>query len=651
MHDLAPLIVDLAVILGVASLMAIIFQKIRQPIVLGYLIAGIIVGPYTPPHMLITDTTNITIISELGVIFLMFSLGLEFSFHKLKRVGFSASLTGFFEVAGMLLIGFLAGKLLGWSFFDSLFLGAALSVSSTTIIIKALEELKLKKQHFAEIIFGILIVEDLLAILLLVGLSMVVVTSNIFSVDLANAALKLVLVVGGWFLLGYFLVPSIINRIKPYINEETLTLISVALCLFLVCVAAYFDYSAALGAFIMGSILAETSLIKRIEQSIKPIRDVFAAVFFVSVGMLIDPSVIFLYWETVLLLCAVTIAGKFLVTGVGSFLSGQPFTDSVRIGFGMAQIGEFSFIIAALGLTLGATSSQLYPIIIAVSAITTFTTPYLIRFSGKSSQILFKRLSPRIQEGIGSYTHTIQQLLNDFSQEPFYRKAAMRLFLNGIVVAIIFILTENLILPKIIKLLEPTWLEKGLAWIIAMILSSPFIWGMLRAFRNVQSINQADNTSSALHLSWALTALELAVLSITYFERWILSGIFFISAVILFRLFYRELDKSYQWFEDHLIDNLQAEGAHEKVEEHASIWSGDVIELEISSDSALIGAHINHQELCDHYQVNIIAIAHNKKINLVQNFHEPLLLHDKLMVQGDEQKLNVFIDNFKLHRL
>jgi len=392
MHELTPLIKDLAIILGIAGFVTWFFQKIRQPVVLGYLVAGIIVGPYTFSHSFIEDIPNIKILSELGVIFLMFSLGLEFSFRKLKRVGFSASVTALVEVILMLALGTIVGLLIGWTFFNSLFLGATLSISSTTIIIKAMEELNLKKLPFTEMVFGVLIVEDLFAILLMIGLSTIVVTNNVMSSDVLIAAGKLALFLGGWFILGYFVVPTIFQKMMHNTSEETLTVVSVASCLLLVWCAAHFHYSTALGAFIMGAILAETDLVHHIEKLIQPIRNIFAAVFFVSIGMLIDPNIIWQQFPIVLLLCVVTIFGKLITTSIGALLTGQSLGDSLRIGFSMSQIGEFSFIIAGLGLTLNVISDAFYPIIVAVSAVTTFTTPYLIKLSGYVARLIEQKL-------------------------------------------------------------------------------------------------------------------------------------------------------------------------------------------------------------------------------------------------------------------
>ncbi|HUP56279.1 MAG TPA: cation:proton antiporter, partial [Bdellovibrionota bacterium] len=276
----------------VAGLVTLIFRKIKQPVVLGYIVAGIIVGPHTPPFPLVSDLPNVRILADLGVIFLMFYLGLEFSFRKLARVGPTAGAAAVFEVSCMLTLGFFAGQWLGWSRSDSFFLGALISISSTTIIFKALEELGLKSRRFAEIVFGILIVEDLIAILMLAGLTSLAATGSFSPIALATAAGKLALVVGCWMLAGYFLVPRFIGYVGRLKSDEMLVLVSVGLCLCLVVVAAHFQFSAALGAFIMGSILAESTESRRIENLMAPLRDLFAAIFFVSVGMLMDPTAI-----------------------------------------------------------------------------------------------------------------------------------------------------------------------------------------------------------------------------------------------------------------------------------------------------------------------------------------------------------------------
>ena len=642
MHELAPLIKDLAIILGIAGIVAILFQKIRQPVVLGYLAAGMFLGPYTPPYALVSDLPYIKILSELGVIFLMFSLGLEFSFNKLKRVGFSASISGLIEVLGMLLLGLATGILLGWSFLDSLFLGAALSISSTTIIIKAIEELNLKRKHFAEVVFGILIIEDLIAILLLVILSTIVATNSVFSLTLLWSSLKLVLVVGGWFLMGYFMVPSLFRYILPYTNEETLTIASVALCLFLACLASYFGYSTALGAFIMGSILAETTLIHHIEKLIRPIRDVFAAVFFVSVGMLINPFIIFENWTLILLICFITIAGKLITTSLGTFLSGQSINNSLRIGFSMAQIGEFSFIIAGLGLALNATSNFIFPILVAVSAITTFTTPYFIQLSGYLSHKIDSGLSTRVHYFFTGYTAWINRITTNPKQKPIYRRALIRLVLNGVIVAIIFILSENWIFPEIIKYVPSEPLEKVFAWLIAILVSSPFIWGMLRSF---------SLSSPAIYLSSLVTLLEIAILSSNYFDTWFITILLVLITITFFALLYKQLDKSYYWFEERLLHNLQSD-IPETIDEHAlPTWGANLTELEVKEVSPLVGQILKQAEVRTQYGINLVAVAHGSTVVLISHQQAPIRSFDRLIVFGNDDKIADFIEEAQLQRL
>lgn len=649
MHELAPLIKDLAIILGVAGLVSLLFQKIRQPVVLGYLLAGAVIGPYTPPHILVSDIPNIQILSELGVIFLMFSLGLEFSFHKLTRVGFSAGITGLLEVVFMLLIGLATGRAIGWSFHDSLFLGAALAISSTTIIIKALEELKLNRKRFAEIIFGVLIIEDLLAILLLVGLSTIVATNNIFSSEIIVAAAKLILVVGSWFLIGYFLVPSLFRKIEPYANEEILTIVSIGLCLALVSIAAYFHYSTALGAFIMGSILAETPLVHRIEQLIRPIRNIFAAVFFVSIGMLIDPILIWNQLPLVGLLCVVTIVGKLVITGGGAFLTGQNVNNSLRIGFSMAQIGEFSFIIAGLGVALNAVNQTFYPLIVAVSAITTFTTPYLIKFSGVLGNKLDKRLSSQTKYFLDSYAAWIYRSSASSNQRVIYRKVFLRLMINGLIVAILFTVTEYGIVPRVNTFIQLNWLAKVIGWFTAVIIASPFIWGMLSAFRAAAHDVGIATIRSAMpikYLSWLIVFTEITVLSIAYFDTWFVASVLLLIAAIFFKTLYKKLDKYYHWFEKQLVRNLQKEENSHIYYEKLAPWDTCLVEVEVSRQSPLIGKSLTECQLRQQFDINIVAIYRGSNIVFSPGGDEIIATFDRLVLLGNDEQIEHFIHRF-----
>lgn len=645
MHDLAPIITDLAVILGVASLVTLLFQYIHQPVVLGYLVAGIIVGPHLLSHSLISDVPNIKATAELGVIFLMFSLGLEFSFHKLVSVGFSASITGLLEVILMMVLGFSVGHLLGWGFYDCLFLGAALSISSTTIIIKALDELHLKGKRFAQLIFGVLIVEDLLAILLLVVLTTMVQSRQLELTTFAVDILKLFLVVGSWFIIGYFVVPFFFRRIIDHASAETLTIVAIAFCLLLVVIAAYFNYSPALGAFIMGSILAETPQVHRIEELIRPIRDIFAAVFFVSVGMLIDPVTIIKHLPVVLLLSVITIFGKIVSSSLGALLTGQNINNSMRVGFGMAQIGEFSFIIVALGAAMGATSDMLYPIVVAVSVITTFTTPYLIRASGALGNWTEKHLPERTKMFLHNYSLLVYRALADSKSSSLYRKLVIRFVINGLLVAVIFTLSDAILSPYIREFINPDWLVEVLSWVTALTLSSPFIWAMLFAAKSEVIFSSQNKNTSILLIGfiWFMVVAEILFLTIAYFYSWIIVTIFFAIAAIFFALFYSKLGKFYYWFEENFLANinLSQKGGINHFEQLAP-WDNSLVLLTVSDDSPLIHKTLQDGEVRQKYGINIVAIQRKHNLLVAPRGEELLLPNDKLVVLGSDEQLDAF---------
>lgn len=647
MQPLAPLIKDLAVILGVASLVTLLFQKIRQPVVLGYLLSGMIVGPHIPPYDLVTDVPSLHTLSELGVIFLMFSLGLDFSFHKLKRVGTPAIITGIFEVVIVLFIGFLLGKLLGWPIYDCIFLGAALSISSTTIIIKAMEELGLKSKHFAELVFGVLIVEDLLAILLLAGLSIVVGTHAVISTTLADSAIKLFIVVGSWFLIGYFLIPTLIRKLVNVANQETLTIVSVALCLILVCIAAYFGYSTALGAFIMGSILAETDLIQFIEQYMRPIRDIFAAVFFISVGMLIDPNTIIQNIWIVVLISTLTIIAKIFATGTGALVAGQNLTTSIRAGFSMAQIGEFSFIIAGLGLTLQVTRPALFPIIIAVSAITTFTTPYLILTSATFSKFLEKNLPTRTRELLSHYTILIHRYLRLKKKRVMYSQYIARLLINSVMVAIIFSLSEKWLFPKINEWINQTYWVNTLSCLIALLLASPFIWGMIFAYRAFPH-RRHTAIKPIIALGWTFTLTVITTLAITYFHTWSIILVLIIIALTLFSVLHKPLQKFYPWLEKRFLANIKTPSIQETSKDELSAWGINLKGTDIQNNYYFINKTLQELKLFQQFGIQVIALYRSPKIILTPTHHEKIRLYDKLFILGSDEQIDMFSQLFNV---
>src|SRR5688500_6915787 len=433
MGHLPALIRDLALILMSGAIITLLFKRIRQPLVLGYIIAGFLVGPYFHLLPTVADKENIETFAEIGVIFLLFSLGLEFSFKKLVRVGGAASITAFVEIIFITGTGFLLGKALGWSTMDSLFLGGMLASSSTTIILRAFDELGVKTKQYARIVFGVLIVEDIVVILLMVMLSTMAVTREFEGTEMIYTVLKLLFFLALWFLAGIFLLPTFLRQAKKLINEETLLILTLGLCLGMVVLATEVGFSAELGAFIMGSIIAETTSAEKVDSLIKPVKDLFGAVFFVSVGMMIDPQAIVQYGGPVIAVTLLTLLGKLFSTTVGALLSGQPLKQSVQVGMSMAQIGEFAFIVATLGLSLGVISDFLFPVAVGASAITTFTTPYLIKYSEPLYLFIESRLPAKWIRGLNNYSSGTQNIQAESEWRAVIKSYINIAITNGVV--------------------------------------------------------------------------------------------------------------------------------------------------------------------------------------------------------------------------
>jgi CPA2 family monovalent cation:H+ antiporter-2 len=490
------------------------------------------------------------------------------------------------------------------------------------------------------VIYGVLIVEDLLAILILVGLSTVILKKDVMPSDMFLAAGKLVVVVGAWFLVGYSLVPTLFRRLSTYISQETLTIVSVGLCLFLVSVAAYFHYSTALGAFIMGSILAETILIKRIEQLIVPIRDIFGAVFFISVGMLINPSVIAQNWREVLLISLVVVFGKIFVIGVGTFLTGQSIKTSVRAGFGMAQIGEFSFIIAALGVSLNATNSILFPVIVAVSSITTFTTPYLIRLSGVIGLFLEKRIPHRVKYFLDSYSTWVYRVQSSAGKNQLLGGVTMRLVANGITVFIIFTLVHKFLFPYVHDFFDGAEYAMTLSGVIAIVLSSPFIWGMIFSYK-LSAVTEYANMkfSPIVFVVWLATLIEISLLTIVYFYTWVVTAVFITLGIIFLAVAYKMLEKSYSWFETQLVRNIKTTPAKQAKYKELAPWDTHFVEMEVGDKSPFINKTLGESKIRERFGVNIVAIYRGHSVIFAPRGTEGIHDNDKIIVLGTDDQI------------
>ncbi|MDH4558826.1 cation:proton antiporter [Pseudomonas sp. BN417] len=491
MHAIA-FIQDLAVIMLVAGMVTILFHRFKQPVVLGYIVAGFIIGPHTPPFELIHDEETIKTLAELGVIFLMFCLGLEFSLAKLFRVGATAFIAAFLEIVLMVWIGYEIGSYFGWSTMDSLFLGAILAISSTTIIVKALSDLKMKNERFAQLIFGVLIVEDILGIGIIALLSGIAVSGSVETGEVFATVGKLSLFMIVALVVGILLVPRLLAYVARFESNEMLLVTVLGLCFGFCLLVVKLEYSMVLGAFLIGAIMAESRQLVQIERLIEPVRDMFSAIFFVAIGLLIDPKVLVEYAWPIAVITLAVVLGKMVSCGLGAFIAGNDGRTSLRVGMGLSQIGEFSFIIAALGITLQVTSDFLYPVAVAVSAITTLLTPYLIRaadpLSIKLAQVMPRPLS-RVFGLYGDWLRSIQPQGQGAVLAKMIRKILLQVLVNLALVVAIFLGSAyfaGTLAGYLSDWVASPNLQKALIWGGALLLSLPFL---IAAYRKLKALS------------------------------------------------------------------------------------------------------------------------------------------------------------------
>lgn len=486
MHHAIGFIQDLAVIMAIAGVVTVLFHRLKQPVVLGYIVAGVIIGPYTPPFQLIHDEATIQTLGELGVVFLMFSLGLEFSLKKLFKVGATAFVAAASEIVLMIWIGYEIGQWFGWSAMDSLFLGAMLAISSTTIIVKALSELGMKGEPFAQLIFGILIVEDILAIAMLVLLSGIAQTGSV-SAGVAFVTLgKLLLFMTVSMVVGILIVPRALDYVAKAKSDEMLLVTVLGFCFGFCLLVVKLDYSIALGAFLIGAIMAESRNLQRIEHLIAPVRDMFSAIFFVTIGLMLNPAVLVDYWWPIAVITVAVVFGKIVSCGLGTFLAGRDGRTSMRVGMSVAQIGEFSFIIASLGLSLKVTSSFLYPIAVTVSALTTLFTPYLIKAADPITRRIARAMPVPVANTFGLYSQWLASLSPDTGGPTLFsmtRRIVVQIAVNLALVAAIF-LSASYSAPFATEYLS-RWLPTNNAqrvalWSVALLVSMPFLVAVYR---------------------------------------------------------------------------------------------------------------------------------------------------------------------------
>ena len=668
MGHLPHLIQDLGLILMAAAVMTLLFKWMKQPIVLGYLIAGFIVSEYFPGPILgqylpdfvhnythVQDNESIKIWSEIGVIFMLFGLGLEFSFKKLLAVGRTAAITGGFEVFTTTIIGFFVGKLLGWTNMDSIFFGAMLAMSSTTIIVKVFDELNLKGRAFAPIVFGGLIVEDLLAILLLVLLSSIAVSQQFAGGELLFSSFKLVFFLVLWFIMGIFLLPWFLKKCRKLLTDEILLVVSVGLCFLMVVIACNTGFSAALGAFVMGSLLAETSKGTRIEHVTQPVKDLFSAVFFVSVGMLIDPTILYEYAGTITMITILTIVAKFVGTGGGALLAGCNLKNSMQAGMSMAQIGEFSFIIATLGKQLGVISEFLYPVAVAVSAVTTLTTPYLIKSSEPIADWINARIPERIHVLLLRYEVTMKDHGKQSVFSLFWKIHGLKIAFNSVMVVGIVLCARYVVASfgeQLASLMNGNQTIADLCvCAVAVLVAAPFLWGVFHS-RPTQ-IEKYDTKTIA-----QLQKLQFGVLMIRFFAGSTLVAaltfsfmsfpVFFIVFPIVVCMFHLRLFRSrfatvYERMENQFIAHL-SDKERAAFEEKAKFfnyapWEVSLTEFVLSQGSPLVAKTLQNSELKSRFGVIVAMIERGDTRLLPPKGDDLLLPYDKIFLIGSDEQL------------
>lgn len=650
MTHLPNLIMDLGLILGAAGIMTLIFKQLRQPLVLGYIIAGLLVGPHIGLFPTITDVENINIWAEIGVIFLLFSLGLEFSFKKLVKVGGSSAIMAFVEVVVMLLLGYLTGKLLGWSTMDSIFLGGILSISSTTIIIRAFDELGVKSHRFAGLVFGVLIVEDLVAILLMVLLSTLAVSQQFEGTEMIGAVFKLGFFLLLWFLAGIFLIPTFLRRAGKLMNDETLLIVSLALCLLMVILAAQVGFSPALGAFIMGSILAETTKAEKIEHLVASVKDLFGAIFFVSVGILINPETILTYAGPIALITVVTLVGKMVSITSGGLMAGQGLKTSIQAGMSVSQIGEFSFIIATLGLTLNVTSEFLYPVAVAVSAITTFTTPYMIKLSVPAYKFVEKVLPEKWKRSLNEYSSGAQVINTTSDWKLVLRSYALNLVIYSVIMIAIVLLSARYLNPFITEnLINGNWGDVVTA-AITLTLMAPFLWALAiyHPQKEAQGRIWANKNYRSLILMIEFVRIGISILFIGFLlhqffsvQTAIVTGLFIIA---IFTIFSKKIQNFYIRIENRFMSNLNAREIEEASRMHHTLtpWDVHLTSFDISSESAVVGKSLADLQVRGKYGVNVAVIERGERTIVAPTRNEFIFPGDRLYVFGTDEQIEAF---------
>lgn len=654
---------DLGIIMLTAGVTSLVCKFLKQPVVLGYIVAGLLVGPYVCGSAWVHEEESVETWGQVGVIFLLFSLGLEFSFKKLVQMGSTAIIGCFSIVVGMMTTGFLLGQLLGWNEMNSLFLGGMLCMSSTTIVFKALDDLGLRQQKFASICFGILVVEDLFAVVLMVLLASIAVKNTFDGQEMLMQVIKLVAYLLFWFVAGITLIPTLLRTCKKHLNDETLTIVSLGLCLGMVLLAEGAGFSAALGAFVMGSILAETVEAEHIEHIISPVKNMFGAVFFVSVGMMIDPALLLEYWLPITLITITVILGQIIFASLGVVLSGQPLKTAMQSAFALTQVGEFAFIIANFGSEKGITEPFLYPVIVAVSVITTFLTPYTIKLAEPAYERIDKIMPRRWKILLEMNARQKGSAREESTWKRLIKKTALSLTLYTVtsifVISLYFSLVNQPLVDFINEFLpvEYEWIGRAVSLLLILFILSMFIYKIATKHlvcNESKAIWESGTIRKggliALTIGRLIICLILIVTCISQLFAATYGVLLAVAIVVIFAsLFSKRIQTHSHNLEQNFMQNLSArekamrEG--KKAEPRKMELDSDEMhfyDVVIPADSPVLGRSLRQLDLRNLCGVNVIRILRASGNVNTPAATEQFLVNDKVVVSGSLEDIELF---------
>ena len=639
--SIESLISDLAFLLLLGAVVTVLFKWLRQPVVLGYIVAGFLASPNFTYLPSVSTAENIEFWAQLGIVVLLFSLGLEFSFKKLVRSGSAAVVTALIIVAGMMLAGFVVGHLMHFNFINCLFLGGMLSMSSTTIIIKAFTDMGLRQQKFAALVLAVLIVEDMFAVLMMVILSSIALNNSVEGTELLMSVAKLAFFLIIWFLVGVYVLPSALNRCRRFLNSETLLVVSMGLCLGMAVFSVYCGFSLALGAFVMGSVLAGTSYAESIEHVTTPVKDLFGAVFFISVGMMVQPAILAEYWVPILVLSAVVIAGMIVFGSFGMIVTGQDLRTAIRSGFSLTQIGEFAFIIATLGMSLGVLESHIYPIVVAVSVITTFTTPYFIKLSNPVADWVEAHIPQKLALTIERYRSEGQRERAEGRQwTAVLRRHLWRSIIYSVVLIAVSIVMLNFVGPWLHKLF-PSWGDM-LQVSVTLAAMAPFLLALIVPVRQPKS---AANVSANIpRIVMMVFRTIIAAGFVAHSVGVVYSplagiGISLIIVLSIIIFFYRRLSRHIKRIEDRFFNNLNERELRRSGKYNVVVSDLHTAYMTVGNACQFAGERLEQSNLRQTYGVNVISIQRQSITIPIPDGHQRIYPGDVLGVIGTDAQL------------